>query len=84
MTKPYRIKHEPTGLYYKPGTTDNLTKRGKVYMTGLSILSYSASDWINCRVHNLKHRKMLEDLNIEEKYFMTYRIPKSQFIIEEL
>lgn len=26
----YKIKHKPTGLFYKPGTT-NLTKTGKTY-----------------------------------------------------
>lgn len=26
----YKIKHKPTGLFYKPGTT-NLSKQGKTY-----------------------------------------------------
>ena len=83
MKRPYRIKHVPTGLYYKPGSF-NLTKNGKVYITGGSILSYSASDWIHCRVQNLKHREMLEDLGIECIAHATYRISKSQFVIEEI
>lgn len=37
--KPYRIKHIPTGLYYKPSTDTNLTKRGKAYTTGSNILT---------------------------------------------
>ena len=36
---PYRIKHKATGLYYKPGRP-NLSKIGKVYITGNNILSY--------------------------------------------
>lgn len=37
--KPYRIKHIPTGLYYKPGEV-NLSKTGKVYQTANNILTY--------------------------------------------
>lgn len=37
--KPYRIKHIPTGLYYKPGET-NLSKTGKAYQTANNILTY--------------------------------------------
>ena len=37
--KPYRIKHIPTGLYYKPGKV-NLSKTGKVYQTANNILTY--------------------------------------------
>lgn len=36
---PYRIKHIPTGLYYKPGEV-NLSKTGKVYQTANNILTY--------------------------------------------
>lgn len=35
----YRIKHKPTGLYYKPGDT-NLSKKGKIYTSGGNVLSY--------------------------------------------
>lgn len=30
---PYRLKHKPTGLYFKPldGGSSNLSKRGKIY-----------------------------------------------------
>lgn len=33
--KPYRIRHNPTGLYFSPYSTsgNNLTKRGKIYTT---------------------------------------------------
>lgn len=84
MKKPYRIKHVPTGLYYKPGSI-NLTKTGKVYVSGGSILTMmSAYDYINCSVTNLKHKKLLEESGLEESSWSRYKIPKSQFIIEEL
>lgn len=41
--KPYRIKHIPTGLYYKPGEV-NLSKTGKVYQTAGNILTYVSRD----------------------------------------
>lgn len=32
--KPHRVKHIPTGLYYKPyGNNGNLSPVGKVYLT---------------------------------------------------
>ena len=35
--KPYRIKHIPTGLYYKPSNgLSNLSTKGKVYLTNSS------------------------------------------------
>lgn len=40
---PYRVKHIPTGLYYKPGET-NLSKNGKIYQTGANILNYTGYD----------------------------------------
>ena len=39
MTKPYRIKHKASGLYYQPANNhSNLSKNGKVYMTNNSPL----------------------------------------------
>lgn len=46
--KPYRIKHVPTGLYYKPGNP-NLSKRGKVYGLNVNVLSYIKENVI-CRI----------------------------------
>lgn len=37
--KPYRIKHIPTGLYYRPAYgKNNLSEKGKVYLSGNSVL----------------------------------------------
>ena len=33
----HRIKHIPTGLYYKPGE-NNLSEKGKIYLTNQDIL----------------------------------------------
>lgn len=39
--KPYRIKHKPTGLYYKPSTRGtNLSKSGKIYNSPNNPLTY--------------------------------------------
>lgn len=42
-TKPYRLKHVPTGLYFQPHKHrgSHLTKRGKIYQTRLNAFSYS-------------------------------------------
>lgn len=42
-TKPYRLKHIPTGLYFQPHKYQgsHLTKRGKIYQTRLNAFSYS-------------------------------------------
>jgi len=37
---PYRLKHIDTGLYFKPGCGGTLDKKGKIYTTGASYLSY--------------------------------------------
>ena len=43
--KPYRIKHKPTGLYYKPSTRGtNLSREGKVYISHGNFLTYSKWD----------------------------------------
>lgn len=53
MTIPYRIKHKPTGLYFKPiGSESNLSKNGKLYMTGTHGLSYDFKH--NCPTIKIK------------------------------
>lgn len=85
--KPYRIKHIPTGLYYKPGKT-NLSKTGKVYMSGVNILNYTGADvvCITCREDSKIHKDTAKII-AWEPYFRTQmiaRIPKNQFEKEEL
>ena len=89
--KAYRLKHIPNGLYYQPSKSgNNLSKRGKVYLTKSNPLSMDRGCdyiWI--------------DLNAKSKVFQTYgeiigeleecpykggimqgRVPKEKFKIE--
>lgn len=89
--KPHRIKHIPTGLYYKPfGNTSNLSKTGKVYLNNTNSLNLRGRDYIpitiNCKSSILKN--FLEDLpelslSKNQKEY-SGRIPKSKFEIEFL
>lgn len=84
---PYRIKHKATGLYYKPGKP-NLSKIGKAYITGKNILNYNRGiDYIYIIVTNRILIHTLEDLhynNTWTPYQGTFKIPKSEFEIEEI
>lgn len=84
---PYRIKHKATGLYYKPGKP-NLSKIGKVYITGNNILNYIKDDhYIHIIVTKRSLINTLESLhynNTWTPYQDTFKIPKSEFEIEEI
>lgn len=92
---PYRIKHISTGLYYKPSSETNLTKRGKAYTAGGNILTYSNSDdiQISLKVDSEAYKKNKEYFDPLELQPNTYygrswrklfRIPTSDFEKEEL
>jgi hypothetical protein len=85
--KPYRIKHIPTGLYYKPGEV-NLSKNGKIYQTGANILNYLVDDVvrITCRKDSKIHKDTAKIITWEPYFWtqMIARIPKNQFEKEEL
>lgn len=87
--KPYRIRHIPTGLYYKPGET-NLSKTGKVYMTSGNILTYTDNPYVivSTRVASKIYKETKDCIVwVSQTYgrnLMTARIPKNQFEIEEL
>jgi hypothetical protein len=93
--KAYRIKHIPTGLYYKPSTSTNLTKRGKAYTTANNILTYSNSEYIHIslRAESESYKKNKEYFDQLELYPNAYyksswrklfRIPINDFTKEEL
>ena len=93
MTKPYRIKHKASGLYYQPASNhNNLTKNGKVYMTNNSPLMLNNSyDYISIsvrkgtKVHNILEKLM--PLKGMEEFFgkaVYYCVPKSEFEKEKL
>lgn len=87
--KPCRIKHIPTGLYYKPGKL-NLSKKGKVYMDGSSVLSYTSND--NIIVSIRKCSKIYEATKDKIQWeparlmygYMIAKLPVNEFEKEEL
>lgn len=93
MTKPYRIKHKASGLYYQPARNhSNLSKTGKVYMTNNSPLMLNDSyDYIaisvrkGTKVHNILEKLMpLKGVKRSYGAEVCYRVPKSEFEKEEL
>lgn len=85
--EPYRIKHKDTGLYYKPGDS-NLSRTGKIYVTGSNILNYLKHlDYLYIGSDNRSLIKQLEDLGYENMQFggpskPCFKIPKSEFEVE--
>lgn len=88
MTKPYRIKHKASGLYYQPASNhSNLSKNGKVYMTNNSLLTLNNSyDYISIsvrkgtKIHDILEKLM--PLKGVEEFFgqaVLYHVPKSEF-----
>lgn len=69
IIKSYRLKHKPTGLYYKPATgydwvKTNLSKTGKVYLTKTNALIGSNTE-INIQITAKQYNKMKD---IFDKY----------------
>lgn len=93
MVKPYRIKHKASGLYYQPASNhSNLSKNGKVYMTNNSLLMLNNSyDYISIsvrkgtKVHNILEKLMpLKGVECFYGTAVLYKVPKTEFIKEEL
>ena len=93
MTKPYRIRHMASGLYYQPAINhSNLSKKGKVYITNISLLtSNNGYDYIpisvkkGTKIHNILEKSM--PLKGVECFYGTavwYKVLKSEFEKEEL
>lgn len=89
--KAYRIKHIPTGLYYQPVKGgNNLSKRGKVYLTNANPLSYNRGSnyiWIDLKEGSKIYRLYGEKIPELEKChysgsIMQGRVPKYKFEIE--
>ena len=80
----YRIKHKPTGLYYKPGQGNNLTKKGKVYTGGPNVLNYYTGN-IPVRAGGslLKQLKQIYNVVEECRYgHVGISLPRTDFVIE--
>ena len=93
MTKPYRIRHKASGLYYQPANNhSNLSKKGKVYMASNSpLLANYGYDYIaisvrkGTKVHDILEKEM--PLKGVDEYFgnaVYYCVPKSEFEKEDL
>lgn len=90
MMKPYRIKHVPTGLYYKPANGgDNLSKTGKVYFSWNSGLGKN-DNGLFCHVLKgsrimRKYGEQLSKYKTFENYkLVSYFLPSSELIKELL
>nr|DAS96447.1 MAG TPA: hypothetical protein [Caudoviricetes sp.] len=89
--RPYRIKHKTSGLYYRPFLNySNLTKRGKVYISGNNALNYyKCSDSIDIEVRidttvYKQNKELFKDFKEVEPWKVFKRVPKSEFEIEIL
>lgn len=90
--KPHRVKHIPTGLYYKPyGSAGNLSSVGKVYLTNSDPLMIDRGEdyiYICLKMGSSILKKFpneFPELSFSEhqcKY--VGRVPKSKFEIEYL
>lgn len=78
----YRIKHIPTGLYYKPKGI-NLTKKGKIYNTNINVLShYKDIVHISTKNNKLLYNK-LKGMFYKEGYIEgNFLIPVKEFELE--
>ena len=85
---PYRIKHKPTGLYYQPTVNgNNLSKKGKVYLTKNNMLNGKDTFVyisLNERGRLYKEYEKFFPTLKEYHLYMTGRVPKTEFEIEEL
>lgn len=85
---PYRIKHTASGLYYQPTVNgNNLSKTGKVYLTNNSVLR-GTDTFIFISLNEQgrlykEYEKYFPTLKPDHLY-MTGRVSKSEFEIEEL
>ena len=48
--KPYRVKHVPTGLYYKPDEPQLSEKGGKIYTSKNCVIQYAEKFGIDIRI----------------------------------
>lgn len=88
--RPYKIKHIPTGLYYKPSRGNNLSKLGKVYTTKNCVLNYYKDESfifvsiIKNTTTDKKYGKLSDSFTIDHRDNILYKIPKTEFEIEYL
>lgn len=84
---PYRMRHVPTGYYYKPGTI-NLSKKGKVYTTAVNGISIAQPEVTVAVRAGTPIASCLEELGYELRksytslYLRMVKIPKTEFVLE--
>lgn len=86
--KPYRIKHKASGLYYQPTINgNNLSKKGKVYLTKNNVLNGTDTFiYISLNGEGRIYKEYGELFPTPKTFHinMTYKVPKTEFKIEEL
>lgn len=86
--KPYRIKHKASGLYYQPTSNgNNLSKRGKVYLTKNNVLNGTGTFvFISLNEQGRLYKEYAKFFPTLELYHLclTGRVPKTEFEKEEL
>ena len=86
--KPYRIKHKASGLYYQPAINgNNLSKTGKVYLAKNNVLSGKDTFVfisLNEQGRLYKEYGKLFPTPKPDDLYLIYRVPKTEFEIEEL
>lgn len=86
---PYRIKHIPTGLYYKPGEV-NLSRTGKVYQTANNILTYVCRGVVpvevrkGSKIHEDTKDKIQWESSRYHPWHVGAKLPITEFEKEEL
>lgn len=86
--RPYRIKHIPTGLYYKPSTRNNLSKNGKIYNTNNCVLAYHKNDpFITIAIMqnttlDKQCGKLSDNFGYNSYGKIFYKVPRTEFEIE--
>lgn len=85
----YKLVHKPTGLIYKPGQYNLVTKGGKIYQTNGSILTYHSNEYISCTIKKgSRQHELLKNVRgvvwLDREYKLIARIPRMQFIKQHI
>lgn len=92
--KPYRLKHVPTGMYYRPGggsPGNTLSIKGKVYNSGVNGLSYMGKkdkdyefEVFTRRGSDVHVRTKMRGWSDYGHYFVKTKVKVSDFVKEEI
>lgn len=91
--KPYRLKHVPTGMYYRPGGSSGstLSVKGKVYNSGVNGLSYMGKKDKDYEFEVFTKKDSIVHVNSQSlewssygSYFVKTKVKVSDFVKEEI